>query len=145
MPMQMHAEPPQGWETMKAHHLSADERAQLGGGRPAHKRASGQIERYEPRNGRVSSDNCEHTQIQDVNVGRTAWCLDCGAMVDILRGWTVVPNENPLSDADLTKKRREHNDFWFDRTYKPQPTDPDDPALDAQIDAQLRAGGITRL
>jgi hypothetical protein len=142
MPMTLTAEPPAHMRAMGPEHLTPLQRRL--GGVPPRKRASGLIERYLVTDPRVTS-GCQHTQIQDILVGATAYCLDCGSVIDIVHNWTVVPGSTPLTDSQLTAKRRQHNDFWFDRTYKKTPPDPDDPALDAIVNAALTASGIVRL
>lgn len=107
-------------------------------------RASGQMERYLPGDGRVEVADCHHTQILDVQFPITARCLDCGIM--LTPGvWNSVPGIPELTDTTLTEHRRRFNDVWFDQTYKLHPGDPDDPAEEAARAADRRKKGIERL
>lgn len=113
---------------------------------PPRVRASGTMERYHPEDPRVDPDACEHTQVRDKNLGAgLVWCLDCGAVLDVTRGWSVVYSEPPLQDSELLERRVYFNNFNFDQLYKPHPSDPDDPKREAEVEDQLRKQKITRL
>lgn len=104
------------------------------------------MERYVPADPRVVPDACEHTQILDISVGKgTAWCLDCGFVLDLQAGWSHDPTEPPLNDADLLAKRIHFNNVWLDQLYKMQPSDPDDPEREDQVRKDLEKRGVTRL
>lgn len=147
MPMRRMSQRPDDWVCQRPEHLPPAERRRLerNGGVAPHKRRSGEMERYLPEHGRMELAACEHTQILDIVAGHTAHCLDCGAVVDIAHGWSVVPGTAYLGDADLVEKRIYFNNFWFDQRYKMQPSDPDDPEREAQIHEELRKKGMVRL
>lgn len=109
-------------------------------------RSSGQRDRYVPGDPRVDPTVCHHTQYLDVAGSRSMVdCLDCGSRLDVSRDWAIITTVPALSDADLISKRRWHNDIWFDKNYKINMNDPDDPAEDAKANARIKAEGKVRL